>query len=128
MGAVSADGFSTSPLALALRYRLHGNGEGPDGPIIVETIGAVTGAIAFVIAPELRRRGLGRAMIAAMIAQSELRDAELFEAGVEAQNTASRRCLEAAGFELGSERPDIEGMLYYRLWRRDLIKRGMRSA
>src|SRR5207248_9360771 len=67
-------GLETSPLALALRYRLHGNGEGPDGPIIVETIDAVTGAIAFVIAPELRRRGLGRALIAAMIAQSELRD------------------------------------------------------
>ncbi|MHB1568440.1 MAG: GNAT family N-acetyltransferase [Solirubrobacteraceae bacterium] len=95
-------------------------GEGPEGPIIVETIDAVTGAIAFVIAPELRRHGLGRAMIAAMLARSELRDVELFEAGVEPQNTASRRCLEAAGFALGSERPDVEGMLYYRVWRRAL--------
>ena len=103
-------------------------GEGPDGPIIVETIDAVTGAIAFVIAPELRGRGLGQAMIAAMLARSELRDAELFEAGVEPRNTASRRCLEAAGFELGSERPDFEGMLYYRVWRRDLIERGTSSA
>ncbi len=103
-------------------------GEGPDGPIIVETIDAVTGAIAFVIAPELRGRGLGRAMIAAMVARSELRDAELFEAGVEPQNTASRRCLEASGFELGSERPDFEGMLYYRVWRRALTERGTRSA
>ena len=49
-------------------------GEGPDGPIIVETIDAVTGSIAFVIAPELRGRGLGRAMIAAMVARPELRD------------------------------------------------------
>jgi RimJ/RimL family protein N-acetyltransferase len=88
-------------------------GEGPDGPIILETIDAVTGAIAFVIAPELRGRGLGRAMIAALVAQSELRHVELFEAGVDPQNIASRRCLEAAGFELGSERPDVEGMLYY---------------
>jgi RimJ/RimL family protein N-acetyltransferase len=103
-------------------------GEGPDGPIILETIDAVTGAIAFVIAPELRGHGLGRAMIAAMITRSELRDAELFEAGVESRNTASRRCLGATGFELGSERPDIEGMLYYRLWRRDLIVRRTRSA
>jgi len=97
-------------------------GEGPDGPIILETIEAVTGSIAFVTNPALRGRGLGRAMIAAMLARAELRDVELFEAGVEPQNTASRRCLEAAGFELASERPDFEGMLYYR-WRRDLVKR-----
>lgn len=103
-------------------------GEGPDGPIIVETIDAVTGSIAFVIAPELRGRRLGRAMIAAMVARPELRDAELFEAGVEPQNTASRRCLEASGFEVGSERPDFEGMLYYRVWRRALTERGARSA
>jgi RimJ/RimL family protein N-acetyltransferase len=102
-------------------------GEGPYGPIILETIDAVTGAIAFVIAPELRGRGLGRAMIVAMIARSELRDVELFEAGVEPQNTASRHCLEAAGFAQGSARPDVEGMLYYRIWRRDLIERGAGS-
>lgn len=103
-------------------------GEGPDGPIIVDTIDAVTGTIAFVIAPGLRRRGLGRAMIAAMIARSELGDVELFEAGVEPQNAASRRCLEAAGFEPGSERTDTEGMLYYRLWRQRLIERGISPA
>jgi RimJ/RimL family protein N-acetyltransferase len=102
-------------------------GEGPYGPIILETIDAVTGAIAFVTAPLLRGRGLGRAMIAAMIARSELRDGELFEAGVEPQNTASRHCLEAVGFEPGSARPDVEGMLYYRVWRRDLTGRGTRS-
>ena len=103
-------------------------GEGLHGPIILEKIDAVTGAIAFVIAPELRGRGLGRAMIASMLARSELRDVELFEAGVEPQNTASRHCLEAAGFKPGSAEPDVEGMLYYRVWRRDLIGRGARSA
>jgi RimJ/RimL family protein N-acetyltransferase len=103
-------------------------GEGPAGPITLETIHAVTGAIAFVIAPDLRGRGLGRAMIAAILARSELRDVELFEAGVEPHNTASRHCLEAAGFEPGSARPDVERMLYYRVWRRDLTGRGPRSA
>jgi RimJ/RimL family protein N-acetyltransferase len=103
-------------------------GEGPYGPIIVETIDAVKGAIAFVITAELRRRGLGRAMIAAMVARREFCDVELFEAGVEPQNTASRRCLGGSGFELSSERPDFEGMLYYRVRRRDLIERGTRSA
>jgi RimJ/RimL family protein N-acetyltransferase len=67
-------------------------------------------------------------MIAAMLTRAELRDVELFEAGVEPQNTASRRCLEAAAFELASDRPDVEGMLYYRCWRRDLVKRGAGSA
>jgi RimJ/RimL family protein N-acetyltransferase len=103
-------------------------GEGPNGPIIVERIGAVTGAIAFVIAPELRGHGLGRAMIGSMVARPELRDVELFEAGVEPQNAASGRCLEASGFELSSERPDFEGMLYYRAWRQALTERGTRPA
>jgi RimJ/RimL family protein N-acetyltransferase len=98
-------------------------GEGPNGPIILETIQAVTGSIAFVIDPQMRGRGLGRAMISAMLARSEPRDVELFEAGVEPQNTASRRCLEATGFEPRSPEPDFEGMLYYRAWRRALIER-----
>lgn len=92
-------------------------GEGPDGPIILETIEAVTGSIAFVIDPQVRRRGLGRAMIAALTEQPELHLGELFEAGVEPANTASRRCLEAAGFRVRSVEPDYEGMLYYRAWR-----------
>lgn len=103
-------------------------GEGPDGPIILDTIEARTGSIAFVVDPALRGRGLGRAMIAAMLTRAELRDVELFEAGVEPQNTASRRCLEAAAFELASDQPDFEGMLYYRCWRRDLVKRGAGSG
>jgi hypothetical protein len=41
-----------------------------------------------------RRRRLGRAMIAALMRRPELRFVELFEAGVEPENTASRRCLE----------------------------------
>jgi RimJ/RimL family protein N-acetyltransferase len=67
-------------------------------------------------------------MIAAMLARAELRDVELFEAGVEPQNTASRRCLDAADFELRSPEPDFEGMLYYRYWRRDLIERATGSG
>ena len=96
------------------------DGEGPDGPIISETIDAVTGSIAFVIDPALRGGGLGRAMIATLTDQPELRLVELFEAGVEPENIASRRCLEAAGFRLRSVEPDFEGMLYYRAWRVDV--------
>ncbi len=89
-------------------------GEGPHGPIITESIELATGSIAFVIDPQLRNRGLGRAMIAALRQRPELQFVECFEAGVEPENTACRRCLEAAGFQLRSEQPDCEGMLYYR--------------
>jgi GNAT superfamily N-acetyltransferase len=58
-------------------------GEGNDGPIITESIGVATGSIAFVIDPQLRRRGLGRAMVAALLQRLELGFVELFEAGVE---------------------------------------------
>jgi RimJ/RimL family protein N-acetyltransferase len=96
------------------------SGEGPHGPIITETIDVPTGSIAFVVDPQLRRHGLGRAMIAALLQMAELGFVELFEAGVEPDNTPSRRCLEAAGFRLRGEQPDFEGMLYYRRWRQDL--------
>jgi RimJ/RimL family protein N-acetyltransferase len=91
-------------------------GDGPDGPIITEAIDVSTGSIAFAVDPGHRRRRLGRAMIAALMRRSELRFVELFEAGVEPENTASRRCLEGAGFHPRSPQPDWEGMLYYRAW------------
>ena len=95
-------------------------GEGPDGPIVLDTIDAITGAIAFTIDPTRRRQGLGTRMIRALIGHADLAAVELFEAGVEPGNAASRRCLAAAGFELRSVEPDFEGMLYYHARRRDL--------
>jgi RimJ/RimL family protein N-acetyltransferase len=56
-------------------------------------------------------------MIASLFYRPELRFVELFEAGVERENLASRRCLEAAGFPLRSDQRDFEGMLHYRAWR-----------
>lgn len=103
-------------------------GQGPEGPIITERIDVVTGSIAFVIDPALRGRGLGRAMIAALIERRELRLVELFEAGVDPENTAARGCLQAAGFQLRSDRPDFEGMLYYHAWRRDHADPGTATA
>jgi hypothetical protein len=51
-------------------------------------------------------------MITALTRQPELGLVELFEAGVEPDKTASRRCLGEAGFHLGARQPDCEGMLY----------------
>ena len=94
-------------------------GEGPSGPTITETTCVATGSIGFVIDPRLRGGGLGRALIAALMSRPELRAVELFEAGVEPENIASRRCLEHAGFRPRVQQPDFEGMLYYRAWRRE---------
>jgi RimJ/RimL family protein N-acetyltransferase len=72
------------------------------------------GSIAFVTDPRIRGRGIGRTLITAMLARSELDRVELFEAGVEPANVGCRRCLEAAGFRVRSPEPDCEAMLYYR--------------
>ncbi len=93
-------------------------GEGAAGPIIVDSIEAPAGALAFVVDPARRGRGIGRAMIGALMLQPQVAFVALFEAGVEPENLASRRCLAAAGFTLRSEEPDFEGFLYY-LVRRD---------
>lgn len=91
-------------------------GEGPDGPMILETIEAVTGSIAFVIDPARRRRGVATSMIRALAHHPHLSAVELFEAGVEPANHGSRAALAAAGFRPRSPAPDCEGMLYYRAW------------
>jgi L-amino acid N-acyltransferase YncA len=77
-----------------------------------------TGSIAFAVDPQVRGRGLGRAMLSALVRAPELASVAVFEAGVDPKNVASRRCLEAAGFALASEEPDAEGLLCYRLRRR----------
>lgn len=89
-------------------------GEGPDGPVITESIEVTTGSIAFVVDPPLRRRGVGCMMLTALLARPELAFVALFEVGVEPENVASRRCLERAGFCARTPEPDYEGMLYYR--------------
>jgi L-amino acid N-acyltransferase YncA len=73
--------------------------------------------MAFVIDPLIRRRGLGRLMIRAMMSRPELSSVGLFKAGVELENVASIRCLLAAGFQSYKREPDYEGMLYYMLHR-----------
>lgn len=88
-------------------------GEGPDGPIILDTIDAVTGSIAFAVDPARRRQGLATNMIQALTHHPDLADVELFEAGVEPENHGSRGALEAAGFHLRTPVQDCEGMLYY---------------
>lgn len=51
-----------------------------------------------VVAPESRGLGVGRAVLEALTALPEFEDHELF-ANVDAENPASVRCFEAAGYE-----------------------------
>jgi RimJ/RimL family protein N-acetyltransferase len=82
----------------------------PVGFIDVERYDDGRAGCALVVAPGMRCQGIGRAILAAVWERPELTDVEELIGGVEPENVASRRCLEAAGFRLSSE-PDEEGML-----------------
>jgi RimJ/RimL family protein N-acetyltransferase len=94
------------------RWSAYG-GEDENGPILEDIKEVPMGAIAFAVAPRLRGRGLCPAMIKALVSLPELASVSLFEAGVEPENVASARCLEAAGFRLWANDPSFEVMLYY---------------
>jgi RimJ/RimL family protein N-acetyltransferase len=82
----------------------------PVGFIEVERYDDRCAECALVVAPAMRRQGIGRAILDAVWERPELAEVEELIGGVEPENVASRRCLEAAGFRLSSE-PDKEGML-----------------
>src|SRR5262249_1984589 len=82
----------------------------PVGFIDVERYDDGRAAGALLVAPAMRRQGSGRAIREAVWERPELADVRELIGGVEPENAASRRCLDAAGFRLSSE-PDEEGML-----------------
>jgi RimJ/RimL family protein N-acetyltransferase len=86
---------------------------GEDTPVTGE-IRAVTMSLGYVVDPARRRQGYCRAAIETVIALPVLADVELWVCGIDADNVASRRCAESAGFHLTDPAPDFEGMLYYR--------------
>lgn len=71
-------------------------------------------AVALVVAPEQRRRGLGRAVLAALREDQALSDLDLL-AGVEDGNDAATALVLGAGFEPLSADPDDEGFRYFLL-------------
>jgi RimJ/RimL family protein N-acetyltransferase len=73
-----------------------------------------TAAVALVVAPTKRRRGVGTSTLAAigrLLARSHGVDALI--GGVEQRNEASHRCVKAAGFVAVTESPDDEGFINY---------------
>jgi RimJ/RimL family protein N-acetyltransferase len=86
---------------------------GPGGRGVVDSIPGPAAGITYVVDPTLRRRGYATAMVRALLALPELAHVRVFGAGVEPDNTASVRCLLAAGFHPPNPQPDWEGVVYY---------------
>ncbi len=86
---------------------------GPHGRGVVATIPVPAGSIAYVVDPARRRRGYATRMIEALMSLPDLRQIELFAAGLEPDNVGSVACLQAAGFEPLDPRPDWEGIVYH---------------
>jgi RimJ/RimL family protein N-acetyltransferase len=77
----------------------------PVGELTVEVYDDHRAAPVVVVAPELRGRGFGRAILEAMWTLPALAGVQEVFGGVEPENAASRCCLEAAGFTVS---PDLD--------------------
>ena len=80
------------------------------GLVDLETYADNSASFAFVVAPQLRGQGWGRQLLAELLARPELAQITLLYSDVDAVNTASRRCLERAGFTVGAT-ADADGLL-----------------
>ena len=76
----------------------------------IERTGEVSFALA--VAPERRRRGIAQSVVDALVERPATR-ARAIVAGVEQDNVASIRLLEACGFDRASG-PDADGFVNYR--------------
>lgn len=94
-------------------------GGGPDHPRFEDTSPDRQPfmGIALVVDPVRWRAGWGLASIRALLANPDLAYAQVVKAGIEPENTASRRLFSRAGFRPEFSEPDWEGMLTYR-WQR----------
>ncbi len=84
----------------------------PTGLVDVEVYQDRTAGLAFVIAPARRGRGVGRRALNAIAEQLAADGIREVFGGAEANNAASIRCMEGAGFARRSPEPDAEGFLY----------------
>ena len=67
----------------------------------------------FFVRPDLRHQGYGKRILATALAAPEVADIDVWEAGVEPDNAASRRCLEAIGFTEQGRDPEWPDYLRY---------------
>jgi RimJ/RimL family protein N-acetyltransferase len=89
----------------------------PAGLVDVEVYEDRTAGLAFVIAPARRGTGVGRCALHAIVEQLAAEGIREVFGGAEANNLASIRCMESAGFTRRSPEPDADGFLYLYLAR-----------
>jgi RimJ/RimL family protein N-acetyltransferase len=85
----------------------------PVGQVQLDVDDDGAGYVAVVVEPDLRGRGYGTRILRDLLARPEARSAARLEAGIEANNVASRRLAESAGFAAQDSRPDRDGFLHY---------------
>ena len=85
------------------------------GLVDVERYGDARAAVALVVAPGQRRRGVGKAIVQTLRKQPALASVAEFFGGVEAGNVAGAALVCSAGFERVTEGPDDEGFTYFAL-------------
>ena len=72
----------------------------------------------FFVRPDLRHQGCGKRILATALAVPGVADIDVWEAGGEPDNAASRRCLEAIGFtEQGRDSEWSDYLLRQEPWR-----------
>jgi RimJ/RimL family protein N-acetyltransferase len=83
------------------------------GLVDVECYADRRASMAIVVAPGLRRQGVGRKILDQVLEQPDLAHILEFFGGVEVGNIASQRLITAAGFLAMQDGPDEEGFTYY---------------
>lgn len=84
---------------------------------------AAPASFMFFVRPDLRHQGYGKRILARALAAPEVADIDVWEAGIEPDNTASRRCVEAIGFTAQGRDPDWPDFLRYVYDRRTRTKK-----
>nr|WP_239157728.1 GNAT family N-acetyltransferase [Streptomyces sp. SID13726] len=87
------------------------HGEGPEPRIAM--------GLAYLVDPDRWRHGHGRSALRAVLTHPDTCDVQTFFCGIDADNHASRNCVESVGFGLLDPEPDHEGMLYCHRARQD---------
>lgn len=81
------------------------------GFVQLDTAANQSASIELVVRPDQRRQGHGRGILRALLRQPATAALKAIEAMIAADNTASLRCLAAAGFTPTSPTPDGDGFL-----------------
>jgi RimJ/RimL family protein N-acetyltransferase len=93
------------------------DGSRPDRPVINASEPGPAMGLAYVVRPDLWRRGFGVAALRAAVAHPSVADVRIFFLGIDADNEASRRCAASAGFAPDIEEPDWEDTVFHLLRR-----------